>query len=113
MSPQDFGSLVGYTIQDGALRNRATKQHRHLDQQALFRIDGWASCWRPRAVIANIKQWAIVGFALFCLVAGTATIWLPIPTGVPLLALGAFLVIANSRIGRKQGATPAQADRLA
>ena len=53
-------------------------------------------------MIANIKQWAIVGFALFCLVAGTATIWLPIPTGVPLLALGAFLVIANSRIGRNK-----------
>ena len=29
-----------------------------------------------------------------------ATIWLPIPTGVPLLAIGSFLLIANSRAGR-------------
>ena len=51
-------------------------------------------------MIANLKQWAILGFAIFCLVAGLATIWLPIPTGVPLLAFGGFLIIANSRIGR-------------
>ncbi|WP_321449208.1 hypothetical protein [uncultured Cohaesibacter sp.] len=51
-------------------------------------------------MISNLRQWAIIGFALFCLLAGLATIWLPIPTGVPLLALGGFLLIANSRIGR-------------
>ncbi|WP_319499192.1 hypothetical protein [uncultured Cohaesibacter sp.] len=51
-------------------------------------------------MISNLRQWAILGFAFLCLLAGLATIWLPIPTGVPLLALGAFLVIANSRAGR-------------
>ena len=51
-------------------------------------------------MISNLRQWAIIGFAFFCLLVGLATIWLPIPTGVPLLALGAFLLIANSRVGR-------------
>ena len=51
-------------------------------------------------MIANIKHWAILSFAIVCIIAGLATVWLPIPTGVPLLALGSFLVIANSRIGR-------------
>ncbi len=51
-------------------------------------------------MIKNLKQWTILAFALLCLLAGLATIWLPIPTGVPLLALGTFLVIANSRTGR-------------
>lgn len=51
-------------------------------------------------MIANLRHWAILGFAFLCLLAGVATVWLPIPTGVPLMALGAFLVVANSRIGR-------------
>ncbi len=53
-----------------------------------------------RFVIANLKHWLIMSFAFLCLIAGLATVWLPIPTGVPLLALGSFLVIANSRVGR-------------
>ncbi len=62
-------------------------------------------CWPldkedHRPVIANFKRWIIMSFAVLCLIAGLATIWLPIPTGVPLLALGSFLVIANSRVGR-------------
>ena len=52
-------------------------------------------------MIANLKHWAILAFAGLCLLAGAATIWLPIPTGVPLLALGLFLIIANSRMGRR------------
>ncbi|WP_319530072.1 hypothetical protein [uncultured Cohaesibacter sp.] len=52
-------------------------------------------------MIANLKHWAILTFAGLCLLAGVATIWLPIPTGVPLLALGLFLIIANSRMGRR------------
>ncbi|WP_210238764.1 hypothetical protein [Cohaesibacter sp. CAU 1516] len=51
-------------------------------------------------MIANLKHWVIMSFAILCLIGGLATVWLPIPTGVPLLALGSFLVIANSRIGR-------------
>nr|WP_321445283.1 hypothetical protein [uncultured Cohaesibacter sp.] len=51
-------------------------------------------------MIANLKHWVIMSFAILCLIAGLATVWLPIPTGVPLLALGSFLVIANSRVGR-------------
>lgn len=51
-------------------------------------------------MIANFKQWAIMGVAILCLLAGLATVWLPIPTGVPLMALGVFLVIAYSKTGR-------------
>ena len=51
-------------------------------------------------MISNLRQWAILSFAFVCLIGGLATVWLPIPTGVPLLALSAFLIIANSRIGR-------------
>ena len=51
-------------------------------------------------MISNLRHWAIIGFAFLCLLAGLATIWLPIPTGVPLLAIGSFLLIANSRTGR-------------
>ena len=52
------------------------------------------------AVMATFKQWFMLGLAIACLIAGFATIWLPIPTGVPLLALGIFLLIAYSPSGR-------------
>ncbi|SNZ06234.1 exopolysaccharide biosynthesis protein [Cohaesibacter gelatinilyticus] len=52
------------------------------------------------AVIATFKQWFMLGLAIVCLIAGIATIWLPIPTGVPLLALGIFLLVAYSSSGR-------------
>lgn len=51
-------------------------------------------------MIATVKQWAVLAFAILCLIAGLATVWLPIPTGIPLLAFGTFLIIANSRTGR-------------
>lgn len=51
-------------------------------------------------MIATFKQWLMLGFAIACLIAGLTTIWLPIPTGVPLLALGFFLLIAYSPSGR-------------
>ncbi|MEJ8476396.1 hypothetical protein [Roseibium algae] len=39
--------------------------------------------------------WWTVAAVLIAL--GLATIWLPIPTGVPLLALGSILIISTSR----------------
>ncbi|WP_417687593.1 hypothetical protein [Roseibium sp.] len=35
--------------------------------------------------------------ALVLVTLGLATLWLPIPTGVPLLALGAIIIIGTSR----------------
>ncbi|MEP4031422.1 hypothetical protein [Roseibium polysiphoniae] len=35
--------------------------------------------------------------ALVLIALGLATVWLPIPTGVPLLALGMIVIIATSR----------------
>jgi hypothetical protein len=55
-------------------------------------------------VIAKVKrgfkQWVMLGLALVCLIAGLATLWLPIPTGVPLLAFSLFLIVAYSATGR-------------
>ncbi|PVB61212.1 hypothetical protein [Labrenzia sp. 011] len=36
-------------------------------------------------------------FAAVLILLGLATVWLPIPTGVPLLALGMIVIIATSR----------------
>lgn len=35
--------------------------------------------------------------AFFCFVLGVLTIWLPIPTGIPLIAFGLLLLVANNR----------------
>ncbi|MEM5583544.1 hypothetical protein WNZ15_13850 [Roseibium sp. AS2] len=35
--------------------------------------------------------------AAVLIVAGLATVWLPIPTGVPLLALGLVVIVGTSR----------------
>ena len=37
------------------------------------------------------------GFAAVLIVLGLATVWMPIPTGVPLLALGGIIIIGSSR----------------
>jgi hypothetical protein len=36
-------------------------------------------------------------FAAVLIVLGLATVWMPIPTGVPLLALGGIIIIGSSR----------------
>ncbi|WP_298816657.1 hypothetical protein [uncultured Roseibium sp.] len=35
--------------------------------------------------------------AAICILIGLATVWLPIPTGVPLLALGMIVIVGTSR----------------
>ncbi|MBO6507429.1 MAG: hypothetical protein JJ866_09765 [Roseibium sp.] len=35
--------------------------------------------------------------AVVLILAGLATVWLPIPTGVPLLALGLIVIVGTSR----------------
>lgn len=42
----------------------------------------------------KLLWWAL---AAVLIVLGLATVWLPIPTGVPLLALGSIVIIATSR----------------
>ncbi|MBO0346747.1 hypothetical protein J0X15_16085 [Roseibium sp. CAU 1637] len=39
--------------------------------------------------------WSVIALFLFAL--GLATVWLPIPTGVPLMAFGLILLIGSSR----------------
>lgn len=39
--------------------------------------------------------WISLAFVLISL--GLATVWMPIPTGVPLMALGLIVIIATSR----------------
>ncbi|WFE90174.1 hypothetical protein K1718_02160 [Roseibium porphyridii] len=35
--------------------------------------------------------------AAICILFGLATVWLPVPTGVPLLALGMIVIVGTSR----------------
>ncbi|MTI43414.1 hypothetical protein JM93_03833 [Roseibium hamelinense] len=42
----------------------------------------------------KLVWWALAAILIFL---GLATVWLPIPTGVPLMALGAIVIIATSR----------------
>ncbi|WP_051242902.1 hypothetical protein [Stappia stellulata] len=44
--------------------------------------------------LAPILVWSA---ALVLIALGLLTVWLPIPTGVPLIAGGAFLILATSR----------------
>ncbi|WP_068318316.1 hypothetical protein [Polycladidibacter hongkongensis] len=42
-------------------------------------------------------RWLIIAVAVLCLILGLLTVWLPIPTGVPLLAIGTVLLLGVSR----------------
>lgn len=42
----------------------------------------------------KILWWSL---AAVLILAGLATVWLPIPTGVPLLALGLIVIVGTSR----------------
>lgn len=42
----------------------------------------------------KLLWWSLAGFLILL---GLLTVWLPIPTGVPLLALGLIVIVATSR----------------
>ncbi|WP_421980180.1 hypothetical protein [Roseibium sp.] len=55
--------------------------------------------------------------AALLLLLGLATVWLPIPTGVPLLALGLIVIVGTSRsaarlLRRRRRATPPLNDAI-
>jgi hypothetical protein len=43
-----------------------------------------------------MRKIAVTSLAVVCLVAGLLTVWTPLPTGVPLIALGLFLLLTVS-----------------
>lgn len=43
-----------------------------------------------------MRKIAVASLALVCLIVGFVTVWTPIPTGVPLIALGIFLLLTVS-----------------
>ncbi|WP_299818290.1 hypothetical protein [uncultured Roseibium sp.] len=47
----------------------------------------------------KLLWWCI---AAVLILLGLATVWMPIPTGVPLLALGLIVIIATSRSAARQ-----------
>jgi hypothetical protein len=48
-----------------------------------------------------IIRWFYIGFALIAVIGGLITIWLPIPTGVPLLMIGLPVLVKYSPTARK------------
>lgn len=48
-----------------------------------------------------VRKGVVLAIASACLVLGLATVWTPIPTGVPLLAIGIFLFIGVSSTARR------------
>jgi len=47
----------------------------------------------------KLLWWTLAGILLLL---GFATVWLPIPTGVPLMAAGLILIIATSRAAARR-----------
>ncbi|KZM51315.1 hypothetical protein [Labrenzia sp. OB1] len=47
----------------------------------------------------KLLWWCI---AAVLILLGLATVWMPVPTGIPLLALGLILIIATSRSAARQ-----------
>lgn len=55
-----------------------------------------------RTLPARVRKLAIYAAAAACLIMGLATVWTPLPTGVPLIALGVVLLATVSPTARRQ-----------
>lgn len=49
----------------------------------------------------RVRKLGIIGIALLCLLIGLVTVGTPLPTGVPLLALGILLLVGVSATARR------------
>ena len=62
-----------------------------------------------------MRKLAVTCLAVVCLIAGLLTVWTPLPTGVPLIAIGLFLLLTVSprakRTLRRVRANHARVDR--
>jgi len=54
-----------------------------------------------KLLATNARKFAIIAFAAFCILVGLLTVWTPIPTGVPLLAIGTVLAVSVSATARQ------------
>jgi len=48
-----------------------------------------------------IRKLVVIAIAVVCIVLGLLTVWTPLPTGVPLLAIGTFLLVSVSPTARR------------
>ncbi|MDQ0314357.1 hypothetical protein [Amorphus orientalis] len=49
-----------------------------------------------------MRKIALQTLAYVCLILGLLTVWTPIPTGLPLLAVGLFLLVASNRAAKQK-----------
>ena len=54
-----------------------------------------------RAVTDRARKLILVGLAFVCLLVGFVTVWTPLPTGVPLLAIGIVILVSVSPTARR------------
>lgn len=55
-----------------------------------------------KALTARARKIATIAVASVCIVLGLLTVWTPLPTGVPLLALGVVLLVTVSTTARQR-----------
>lgn len=51
--------------------------------------------------MARVKHWLIISIAILLFLLGLASVWTPFPIGAILMGFATFLLIANSRSGRR------------
>lgn len=55
-----------------------------------------------KALTSRARKFAVIAAAAVCIFFGLLTVWTPLPTGVPLLAIGAVLLVTVSTTARKR-----------
>ncbi|MEM7696514.1 MAG: hypothetical protein AAF318_18870 [Pseudomonadota bacterium] len=54
-----------------------------------------------KALTDRARKFAIIAAASVCLILGLLTVWTPLPTGVPLIAVGVVLLVTVSATARR------------
>ena len=55
----------------------------------------------PRQHVAALKKWSLITIGGLLVLLGFVTFWLPLPIGLPLLLLGAPLLLRHSPHARR------------
>jgi len=53
-----------------------------------------------KALTDRARKLAIIGVAVVCLLIGVLTVWTPLPTGMPLIAVGIVMLVTVSATAR-------------
>ena len=54
-----------------------------------------------KALTDRARKFAFIGIASVCLFVGLLTVWTPLPTGVPLIAIGIVILVSVSTTARR------------